>query len=126
VLFERWVSRFGELLGRDSQRPQVLSLNLVLALVFGSCKKFPRGLRAQSDRESNLIYLVLASNLVFTAASLVIRDDSGGLFLAVTCGNGHIVLTALNYSFWCTIVWDSIMVNLSSWEIISDLAVTHA
>jgi hypothetical protein len=58
--------------------------------------------------------------------SYAVRDDSGGSFLAVTCGNGHIVLAALNYSFWCRIVWDSVVVNLSLWEIVSDLAVTHA
>jgi hypothetical protein len=50
----------------------------------------------------------------------------GGSFLAVTCGNSHIVLAALSYSFWCRIVWDSIIVNLLLWKIISDLTVTHA
>ena len=38
------------------------------------------------------------------------RDDSEGSFLAVTCGNGDIA--GLNYSFWCRIVWDSVMANL--------------
>jgi hypothetical protein len=42
----------------------------------------------------------------------------------VTGGNGHIALARLNYSFWCRIVWDSVVVNLSLWEIMSDLAVT--
>jgi hypothetical protein len=50
--------------------------------------------------------------------------DSEGSFLVVTCGNGHIALAGLNYSFWCRIVWDSV-VNLSLWEIMSDLAVTN-
>jgi hypothetical protein len=45
--------------------------------------------------------------------------------LAVTCGNGHIALAGLNYSFWCRIVWDSMVVNLLLWDIMSDLAVTN-
>ena len=28
-------------------------------------------------------------------------------------------------AFWCRIVWDSVIVNLSLWEIISDLAVAN-
>jgi hypothetical protein len=42
-----------------------------------------------------------------------------------SCGNGHTALAGLNYSFWCRIVWDSVMVNLSLWEIMSDFAVTN-
>ena len=42
--------------------------------------------------------------------------------MVVTCGNGHIALAGLNYSFWCRIVWDSVVVNLSLWEIMSDFA----
>ena len=53
------------------------------------------------------------------------RDDSGGSFLAVTCGNGHIALAGLINSFWCRIVWDSVIVHLSLWEIMSDLAVAN-
>ena len=53
------------------------------------------------------------------------RDASGGLFLAVTCGNGHTALAGLINSFWCRIVWDSVVVNLSMWEIMSDLAVAN-
>ena len=47
------------------------------------------------------------------------RDASGGSFLTVTCGNGHIALAGPINSFWCRIVWDSVIVNLSLWEIMS-------
>jgi hypothetical protein len=58
-------------------------------------------------------------------AAVSFRDDSEGSFLAVTCGNGHIALAGLNQQLWCRIVWDSVVVNLSLWEIMSDLAVTN-
>jgi hypothetical protein len=42
------------------------------------------------------------------------RDDSGGgVILGGHLQNGHIALVGLNYSFWCRIVWDSVVVNLS-------------
>ena len=54
-----------------------------------------------------------------------VRAASGGSFLAVTCGNGHIALAGLINSFWCRTVWDSVIAHLSLWEIMSDLAVTN-